>query len=82
MDTACVSESLKMPATAFGNRNVGVSGGVEVEEPMPVSVVGAASSMAARYEASEPCSLVTECIQSDLPVEMTTFENSYQINPK
>lgn len=52
MDTACVSESLKMPATACDRCNVGVLGvlgvpGVPgVEEP--VSVVGAALSMTAR----------------------------------
>ena len=52
MDTACVSESLKMPATACGKCNVvllgvlGVPGVPGVEKP--VSVVGAAPSMAER----------------------------------
>jgi hypothetical protein len=50
MATACVSESLKMPATAVGNWDVGVRGvtgvlGVGVGVEAPVSVMGAAFSM-------------------------------------
>lgn len=39
----------------------------------PVMVRGAAFSMAEMYEASDSRSRVTECSQSDLPVEMTTW---------
>jgi hypothetical protein len=48
-----------------------------VEEPL-VIVRGAAFSIVEMYEASEPCSSVTECPQSDFPVEMTTYR-VYQI---
>ena len=73
--TACVSESLNIPATAGGNWEVGVLGvlgkvpGVEA----PVMVRGSAFSMVEMYEASDSRSRVTECSQSDLPVEMTTW---------
>jgi hypothetical protein len=82
MATACVSESLKMPATAEGNCiciwddgvERGVPGAVLGVESSPVIVRGAAAfSMVERWEASEPCSLVIECSQSDFPVEMTTW---------
>jgi hypothetical protein len=61
MDTVCVSESLKMPATAVGSCGavavMGVPGTVLGVEA-PAIVTGAAFSMVERYEASEPCSVV------------------------
>jgi hypothetical protein len=85
MDTACVSESLKMPATAFAKFNevlVGVpgkvSGGGKAREVWRVRL----SQWRRGREASEPCSLVTERCQSDLPVEMTTFGTGLSDRPR
>jgi hypothetical protein len=71
MDTVCVSVSLKIPATEFGPGDVGVLGMAGSEAP--AIVAGAPLAMVERYEARESLVSVTECSQSDLPVEMTTW---------